>query len=241
MIRALICLSALLANPLANAESADCGREPACVLEKLWPDGSHASPQEWRTLGLSFVEAAQATGDEELTWQWVERTGWTPSVIDQPFGTARARDALSTLTPAQLREAWLQRRAPWFNVARSDVMLAVFRETQDESLRETLLDDMLRLANPEDPKLAYEGREFADVLAKIGLETCDAGLVRDGAALSGEPNRGRYKIWEAAAKGQALDVEGLSASADGQFDIILDAVDAYGRSWASADCPSASG
>jgi len=241
MMRALLCLPALLAGPVADAETASCGREPACVLETLWPDGSLASPQEWRTLGLSFVEAAQATGDEDLTWQWVERTGWTPSVIDQPFGTARARDAVSTLTPEQLREAWLERRAPWFNVARSDVMLAVFRETQDETLRETLLDDMLRLANPEDPKLAFEGREFADGLAQIGLEPWGAGLVRDGAALSGEPNRTRYKIWEAAAKGQALDVESLDASAEGQFDIILDAVDAYRRAWASGDCSASTG
>jgi hypothetical protein len=233
---AIIILAALGLGAVANADGSDCGHDPACVLDTLWPEEMEASPQEWRILGLTFVEAAQSTGDEDLTWLWVERSGWTPAPMDQPFGTARARDALATLTLAQLQDAWRERRAPWFNVARSDVMLALFRETTDPDLRRRLLADMLDFASPEDPDLAYEGREFADVLARIGLETCDAGLVRDGAALSGEPNRVRYKIWEAAARGRALDVALLGASTRDDFDRVLDAAEAYGSVWAIGGC-----
>lgn len=235
MKKALLSLAVLVSSPAAFG-SPDCGAEPACVLETLWPADAQASAQDWRALGLIFVEAAQAAGDDDVTWSWVERTGWTPAPIDQPFGTARAKDALSTLTPSQLREAWMDRRAPWFNVARSDVMLSVFRQTEDETLRDMLLADMLTLANPSDPDREFEGREFADVIALIGLETCDAGLVRDGAALSGEPNLVKFKVWEAHVAGRALDVEALAVTMDGDFDLIRAATDAYGRAWTSGPC-----
>lgn len=235
MKRALLSLAVLISSPAAFG-SPECGADPECVLETLWPEGAQASAQDWRALGLTFVEAAQAAGDDDLTWEWVERTGWTPTPLDQPFGTARAKDALATLTPAQLRAAWMERRAPWFNVARSDVMLAVYRMTDQDDIRELLLADMLTLANPSDPKLAYEGREFADRLALIGLETCDGGLVQDGAALSGEPNLVRFKVWQAHVAGQALDTDALVETAEQDFDFIRAAIEAYGRAWASGSC-----
>lgn len=242
LVSALMCAAA--PGAAQGIERIDCADRPACVLDTLWPQTDGLKAHERRGLARAFVEAAAASGVAGLAEDWSARTGEVAGVADAGFGEARAAAALANMTPAQVREAAALRAPPWFNVARVDVMLGVWRITQDDALRQGIVADLRALAaagEGEDAQDAlrtdlWEARDAAHSLAVIGLAGCDPALVEAGAAGSGFPDHLRYRIWLAHARGTPADPAAIREAAGDEVDLLRAAVEAYGEAWRAGAC-----